>query len=158
MGGRARRLDAVWFDVLGKFFGAKPKPMDGVLGEFHTRWRQLVDELHASAAGWTFDPASSMPPPAVFPLPRPRLAGRGYPLARPATGLALPDGVRTGDYDVVLSEIHISFATTIGPVFEWSLGRTDYPLSHYLRSRTGPCACCVSPTPGHETPGGRCRH
>ncbi|HEX5406980.1 MAG TPA: lantibiotic dehydratase [Pseudonocardiaceae bacterium] len=136
--GASRRLDTVWFDVMNGFFGTKPKPMDGVLAEFHVRWQQLVDELHASASGWTFDPGEFRTAVArLFPSP-----GPGWPAAAihsPDLQLVSRslDGVRTGDYDVVLSEIHISVPTTVGPVFEWSLGE-DYPLSRFLRSRIGP--------------------
>src|SRR6185437_11133461 len=56
--GRTQRLDTVWFDILGAFFGGKPKPMDDVLAEFQLRWRQLAAEVYAASGGWEFDQAA----------------------------------------------------------------------------------------------------
>ncbi|HEY3749103.1 MAG TPA: lantibiotic dehydratase [Pseudonocardiaceae bacterium] len=143
--GEPRRLDTVWFDVMGNFFGTRPKPMDSVLAEFHTRWQQLVDELHTSASGWTFDPGEFREAVArLFPSPGPGWPGAAIHSPDLQLVSRSRDGVRTGDYDVVLSEIHISVPTIIGPVFEWSLG-DGYPLSRYLRSRTGPCVVPAFP-------------
>jgi Lantibiotic dehydratase, N terminus len=143
--GRNQPLDAVWFDILRDFFGSGPKPADNVLAEFRLRWGQLVAELHASASGWTFDPDEFHDAAErLFPSP-----GPGWPeAATHSPDLQLvshsPDGVRTGDYDVVLGEIHVGTPTIEGPIFEWSLG-DDYPISRYLRSRIGRSVLPVIP-------------
>lgn len=143
-GGR-RRLDTVWFDVLRLFFGTAPKPLDGVLAEFRNRWQLLVTELHASAGGFTFDPGEfAAAVERLFPSP-----GAGWAKAAihsPDLQLVsyAPDGVRTGEYHVVLSEIHVSMATITGAVYAWSLGEGD-PVSEFLGRHVPPSAVPVFP-------------
>jgi hypothetical protein len=146
--GRTQRLDLVWFEILGQFFGAKPKPMDAVLAEFQLRWRGLVAELYAASGGWEFDQAEfDAAAERLFPSP-----GHGWPGAAvhcPDLQLVArsPEAARAGDYDVILSEIHITWATPTGPIFEWSLAENnnDYPVSRFLRSRTGRAVLPVFP-------------
>ncbi|MEO6702183.1 MAG: lantibiotic dehydratase [Jatrophihabitantaceae bacterium] len=132
-----QRLDAVWFEVMASFFGNRPKPIDDVLTDFRRRWRQLVAQLHASASGYAFDPAEFHDAvERLFPSPGPGWAQAAIHCPDLQLIAHSPDGLRTGDYDVVLSEIHVSTTTITGPVFEWSLGE-DYPISRFLQSRIG---------------------
>lgn len=132
-----RRLDTVWFDVLRLLFGSDPKPMDDILADFRRRWRQLVTELHASASGYTFDPGEFHDAvERLFPSPGPGWAKAAIHSPDLQLVSYSRDGVRTGEYHVVLSEIHVSMATITGAVYEWSLGE-DYPISAYLGSCLG---------------------
>lgn len=139
--GRTQRLDTVWFDILAEFLGRKPRPVDDVIAEFLLRWRQLVAELHAASGGWTFDQAEfDAAAERLFPSP-----GHGWPRAAlhcPDLQLVAysADGARTGDFDVILGEIHIGWPTPTGPIFEWSLAEHpgDFPVSRFLRSWIGP--------------------
>jgi hypothetical protein len=141
----SQRLDAVWFDIMGLFFGSRPKPLDGVLAEFRLRWRQLVAQLHASASGYAFDPAEFHDAvQRLFPSPGPGWAQAAIHSPDLQLISYSHDGVRTGDYHVVLSEIHLSTPTITGPVFEWSLGQ-DYPVSRFLQSRIGRSVVPVFP-------------
>lgn len=138
--GPPQRLDTVWFGILGDFLSRKPKPMDDILAEFLLRWRRLVAELHAASGGWTFDPAE-FDAAADRLFPSPSCGWPGAALHCPDLQLVAcsPEDARTGDYDVILSEIHIGWPTPTGPIFEWSLGESpgDYPVSDFLHSRTG---------------------
>lgn len=135
--GGSQRLDTIWFDILHDLLGSRRKPMDDVLAEFRQRWGQLVTELHASASGWTFDPVEfEAAAERLFAAP-----GPGWPGATihsPDFQLVShsPDGVRTGDYDVVLGEFHLAMPTVTGPIFERSLS-DGYPISRFLQSRLG---------------------
>lgn len=136
----SRRLDVVWFDVMRLFFGSGPKPIDAVLAKFRRRWRQLVEELRASASGYTFDPGEfSDAVERLFPSPGPGWAKAAIHSPDLQLVSYSPDGVRTGEYHVVLSEIHVSMATITGAVFEWSLGEGD-PISGFLGSQIGSSA------------------
>lgn len=146
--GRTQRLDQVWFEVLGQFFGGKPKPMDAVLAEFQRRWHRLVAEVYAASGGWEFDQAEfDAAARRLFRSP-----GHGWPGAAvhcPDLQLVAssPAAAQAGDYDVILSEIHLTWATPTGPIFEWSLAEnnSDYPVSRFLRSRTGRAVLPVFP-------------
>lgn len=142
---KRQRLDTVWFDIVGDFLGSRHKPIDDVLAEFRLRWRQLAEELHASASGWRFDPAEFHDSvERLFPSPGPGWPGAAIHSPDLQLVSYSHDGVRTGDYDVILSEIHVSTPTITGPVFEWSLG-DDYPISRYLQSRIGRSVVPVFP-------------
>ena len=129
-------LDAVWSDVLAAFYGSGPKPIDDVLAGLRVRWSQLVNELHAVSGGWEFDAGAFRAAcERLFPSP-----GPGWPAAAlhsPDLQIAAhsADGVATGDYSVVLSEIHLGCSTISGPAFEWSL--RGYPLTRLAQARTG---------------------
>jgi len=141
----SRRLDTVWFDVLRLVFGNGPKPMDDVQAEFRRRWQQLVSELHASASGYTFDPGEFADAvQRLFPSPGPGWAKAAMHSPDLQLVSHSRDGVRNGDYHVVLSEIHVSLATITGAVYEWSLGEGD-PVSAFLGSQIAPSVVPVFP-------------
>jgi hypothetical protein len=142
--GGPRTLDAVWFEVLGAFLGSGPRPVDGVLAEFRGRWDRLVAELHSAAGGCDFGTEEFLS--AVqrrFASPGP--GWRAAAVHSPDLQIVAhsPDGAETGDYTVVLGEIHIGVPTVTGPVFEWPFD--DMPTSRFLRELLGPA--CVPAFP-----------
>ena len=79
-----------------------------VLAEFQLRWRRLVGQVYAASGGWQFDQAAfDAAAERLFQSP-----GHGWPGAAvhcPDLQLVArsPAAARAGDYDVILSEIHL---------------------------------------------------
>jgi hypothetical protein len=139
-----RTLDSVWFDVLAAFLGTGPRPMDAVLGEFHVRWGRLIEDLHSATGSWDFGTEQFLT--AVqrrFSSPGP--GWRAAAVHSPDLQIVAhtPDGADSGDYTVVLGEIHIGVPTITGPVFEWPFD--DARTSRFLRDLLGPA--CVPAFP-----------
>jgi hypothetical protein len=133
--GRSRGLDAVWFEILAAFFGSGRRPVDGVLEEFGRRWRRLLEEARTRADG-AYEPEDFRAhAERLFAAPGP--GWRGAAVHSPDIQVCAADaaGGRSGDYSLVLGELHVGSPTTTGPVFEWPLG--GYAMSAFLQSLTG---------------------
>lgn len=133
--GDPRRLDAVWSEVMAGFFGAGHKPIDDVLAEFRARWRRVIEELHGRTSGWVFDPEEFRTAIELsFAAPAPGWSGGAVHSPDLQLAAHAPDGTRTGEYSIVLGEMHLGLPTGVGPVFEWPYG--GYRLSELLQSAT----------------------
>jgi hypothetical protein len=134
--GRPRGLDAVWFEALTAFFGSRRRPVDGVLEEFRRRWRRLLAEATVRRDG-AYEPAGFREGvERLFAAPRP--GWRSAAVHSPDIQVCAADAaaVRSGDYSLVLGEVHVGSPTITGPVFEWPFG--GYSMSAFLQSLTGP--------------------
>jgi hypothetical protein len=134
--GGVRRLDAVWFDVLASCYGSRRRPIDGVLEEFQRRWRQVLAHTPRDAAG-EYDPAAFRSGVERL-FAAPRHGWRSGAVHSPDIQLCARSavGVGSGDYRIVLGEVHVGSPTITGPVFEWPFDR--YAVSTFLGSRLGP--------------------
>ncbi|HLX49724.1 MAG TPA: lantibiotic dehydratase [Streptosporangiaceae bacterium] len=126
-------LGQLWFLAQGLFYGPPPRPADQVTAEFGRRLRALYGLGAPGAPGTPGTPGA----PGAAPVSRlelrsdallPHVAGLfpaehpGWPAARihsPDLLICAPDtdALRRGDFTVVLSELHMAWATCGSQVF-----------------------------------------
>jgi hypothetical protein len=113
-------LGQLWFLAQGLFYGPPPRPADQVAAEFGRRLRALYGLGPAGQQASRLELCSSSLLPRVaglFPAGHP-----GWPAARIHSPDLLicaqgADALRRGDFTVVLSELHIAWATCGSELF-----------------------------------------
>jgi hypothetical protein len=111
-------LGQLWFLAQGLFYGPPPRPADQVTAEFGRRLSDLYGLGPACARRLELRSDSLLPRVAgLFPAGQP-----GWPAARIHSPDLLicapgPDALRRGDFTVVLSELHIAWATCASGLF-----------------------------------------
>lgn len=129
-------LDTVWFRILAALFGKGRKPIDDVLEEFGRRWAKLLARADLRPCG-TYEPESFFAAAtALFSAPGPGWSAAAVHSPDIQICAHSADGAASGDYTIVLGEIHVGSPTMTGPVFEWPLH--DYEISRLLRALCGP--------------------
>jgi hypothetical protein len=134
--GRVRGLDDVWFTLLAAFFGARSRPVDTVLEEFSRRWGQLLAETARHPDGAHDAEGFRAGAEKLFDASRPGWKTAGIHSPDLQICSLSRDGAESGDYSIVLGEVHVASATPTGPVFEWPY--EGYPVSQFLQDRCGP--------------------
>lgn len=138
-------LSDLWFDLLRMVHGLERRPLDDVREECHLRWRTVLAALpDAVDRVVRVDPATFATAVArAFPAPD-RAGWRAGCVHSPDLQVCedRPGGSRTGEYRLVLSEMHVATATTTGPVFEW---HDPGAVSERLRRLGGPCVVPLYP-------------
>lgn len=120
LGNRAVPLGQLWFLAQGLFYGSAQRPADRVMAELGQRLRRLygLEPSSLSARRLQLSSARLLPSAAdIFPAQRP-----GWSAARIHSPDLLvcarsTEAVRRGDFTVVLSELHLAWASGSSGVF-----------------------------------------
>jgi len=127
-----------WFELLASFHGAGPRPVDAVLATLAEKWQHVLGRATSDPdGGLRLNPDVFQSVVAeTFVAPRPGWAGGVVHSPDLQICEHSPGGVASGDYTIVVSEVHFAQSTFGGPVFEWFLD--DYPVTRSVSRLTGP--------------------
>ncbi len=118
-------LGQLWFLAQGLFYGSAGRPADAVTADLARRWARLfgLDTLSGDAPGLTLSSAALMPMLfQVFPAQRPGWADARLHSPDLQLCAASTDAMDRGEFTVVLSEMHVAWATNSCGLFAYGHG------------------------------------